>query len=295
MVVIRVGTLRQVPTGSRIENSDVWILGFPCTALSLVSPWTHAHASVCEGSVIFPFFQFQYVSGCRQSLNDGIMHAIDFVIGGRREVRILRHGRSFRFHLSVQQKVVEAIFHRLFTSPSERKRYSTDSVPWLLRSDWRGGQDQVAPQMSEETVKMVSLAPRERVQQRSVHALRRTQRFFSAQTGEVITESMSDGLVLRRAVGKFNVHFSLFKREHEDVYGKDQSKGGACRSGSSSPSGLECRAAPTLSPFFLTTFFSTRERRKGESLLAQKVGVWFSSPIPFGVQNNLNPRGFQVD
>ena len=85
MVVIPVGSLRQVPTGSRIENSDVWILGFPYTALSLVRPWIHAHASVYEDSAIFHLFQFQYVSGCRQSLNDGIMHAIDFVIGGGRE------------------------------------------------------------------------------------------------------------------------------------------------------------------------------------------------------------------
>ena len=33
----------------------------------------------------------------------------------------------------------------------------------------------------------------------------------------------------------------------------------------------------------------------GESLLAQKVGVLFSSPLPHGVQNTFNPRGFQVD
>ena len=38
---------------------------FPYTALSLVRLWIHAHASGYEGSGIFPFFQFQYVSGCR--------------------------------------------------------------------------------------------------------------------------------------------------------------------------------------------------------------------------------------
>ena len=58
----------------------------PHTVLSLVRAWIHAHASVHGGLGIFPFSQFQYVSGCRQSLNDGIVHAFDFVIGGRREL-----------------------------------------------------------------------------------------------------------------------------------------------------------------------------------------------------------------
>ena len=60
----------------------------------------------------FSLLQFQYVSGCRRSLNDGIMHEIEFVTGGRRE---LGYGyndmdQDFAFHFSVQQKVVEAIF-----------------------------------------------------------------------------------------------------------------------------------------------------------------------------------------
>ena len=57
---------------------------FPYTAFSLVSPSIHAHASIYGDSVIFPPFQFQYISGCRQSLNDGSMHEIVLVIGGRR-------------------------------------------------------------------------------------------------------------------------------------------------------------------------------------------------------------------
>ena len=67
--------------------------------------------------------------------------------------------------------MVEAIFQSLGTSPSERKRCSAGNVPWLLRSDWRGGQVQLAPQMAEESVKMVSLAPCERVHQRTVEQI----------------------------------------------------------------------------------------------------------------------------
>ena len=58
---------------------------FPRTALSFVSLSIHAHASVYGGSGIFPS-QKQYIAGCGEFLNDGIMHEIVFVIGGRRAV-----------------------------------------------------------------------------------------------------------------------------------------------------------------------------------------------------------------
>ena len=176
---------------------------------------------------------------------------------------------------------MEAIFQSLGTSPSERKRCSADNVPWLLHSDWRGGQDQLAPQMAGESVKMVSLALRERVQQRSVEQI------WIVFNGTYYcgTRSKTDWqvyhrvdvgwLVLRRAVGKFKVHFSPSKRGHEDVYGKDQSKGRACRSGGSSPSGLQCRSA-------LTERSACVQRPRG-SKLGQKVqsGVSVSSPSGF--------------
>ena len=134
MVVILVGTLRQVPTDSRIENSDVWILGRS----------RHVYVSVYSAQLgqsvdtrtcvslrrLGDLSLFQFQSGCRQSLNDGIMHVTGFVIGGRRNWST-DTATWTKFSLPLQRStegVVEAIFQSLATSPSERKRCSTDIV-----------------------------------------------------------------------------------------------------------------------------------------------------------------------
>ena len=57
---------------------------FPYTALSLVRPWTHAHASVYEVSGIFPFSSFSTSLVAVNPSTTASCTKLFFVIGGRR-------------------------------------------------------------------------------------------------------------------------------------------------------------------------------------------------------------------